>query len=167
MKNKLNVKTMGKNDWDDLKQESCRTKTASGRSIATQYVKEISGTAGAYERWVDGHKGPRSRGNPKGKLGDRFDFVHEDVKANPDSLREDQGMYANDRLTRPQELMGEAVEHLQGRQREVYILLFRQGLSFSEVSKKLRISRSAVQIYKGRALAFVTQYCKRALARGI
>jgi DNA-directed RNA polymerase specialized sigma24 family protein len=131
--------------------------------VRTQKLKTVSGSSGAYEKWVQNHPTLHS----KGKLGDRFDNVTEDVRANPDSLREDESMYGKIRLTRPQEVMGEAVEHLQGRQREVYVLLFRTGLSFSEVSKKLRISKSAVQIYKTRALAFVTQYCGRALARGL
>lgn len=135
-------------------------------AVRTQKLKEITGTSGAYERWVDGHKGPRSRGSPKGTLGDRFDFVHEDVKANPDSLREDEGLYANSQVTRPQELMGEAIEHLQGRQKQVYLLTFRRGLSFADTAKRLKISRSAVQIYRNRAARFVTQYCEAAIQRG-
>lgn len=130
--------------------------------VQTQKVKEIKGDSGSYGRWND--KNPINR--QKGKLGDKFDYVTEDVRANPDSLREDEGMYADNQLARPQELMGEAVEHLQGRQKQVYLLTFRQGLSFAKTAKRLKISRSAVQIYRNRAARFITGYCEAAIQRG-
>lgn len=66
----------------------------------------------------------------------------------------------------PQLLMGEAIEHLQGRQKETYFLTMREGKSLSEVAKILGISKSAAQIYKLRAIKFIELYCKEAIARG-
>src|ERR1700688_4673877 len=130
--------------------------------VQTQKLTEVKGDRGSYSRWNDSH--PTNR--QKGKLGDKFDFVTEDVRANPDSLREDEGLYGNSQVTRPQELMGEAIEHLQGRQKQVYLLTFLQGLSFTEAAKKLHISKSAVEIYRNRAAKFITQYCEAAIQRG-
>jgi RNA polymerase sigma factor (sigma-70 family) len=82
-----------------------------------------------------------------------------------EQIPESAGMYANQEITRPQEIMSDAVEHLQGRQRQVYIMAMRENLSFSEIAKTLRISKSAVQIYRQRAISFITQFCKDAIKR--
>lgn len=114
--------------------------------VRTQKLREVKGSAGAYER----HQNTE----------------YEPTRANPDSLLESDGLYANAQRTKPQELMGEAIEHLQGRQKQVYLLTVRQGLSFTEAAKKLHISKSAVEIYRNRAAKFITQYCESAIQRG-
>lgn len=128
------------------------------KKVIIQKVKEIKGNAGAYEQWAIAN-----RQTAKGQLGDRFEFLHEPPQANPDELTEDQGMYADSQMTAAQMLMGDAIEHLQGRQKDCYIAIMRQGLSFAEAAKLLKISKSAVQIYKTRAVNFITAYCKQQL----
>lgn len=162
MKDKLDAKKMTNKDWADLKADSIPQKTVKHHSILLQDLQEIRGDRGSYQRWVDNHP----KNTQKGKGGDRFDFVTEDVRANPDSLREDEGMYADSQLTRPQEIMGDAIEHLQGRQKQVYLLTFRQGLSFAATAKRLHMSRSTVQTYRNRAARFITAYCEAAIQRG-
>lgn len=66
----------------------------------------------------------------------------------------------------PQLIMGEAVEHLQGRQREVYILTMREDKSLSEVAEILGIEKASAQVYKTRAIKFIEGYCKAAIAKG-
>lgn len=66
----------------------------------------------------------------------------------------------------PQMLMGEAVEHLQGRQKEVYTLHMRCDLSLGEIAEVLTISKGAAQTYLGRAVKFVETYCHQAILRG-
>ncbi len=127
--------------------------------IKIQKVKEIKGYAGSYEQWIGKH----FHQTPKGNLGDRFEFLTEPLVANPDQLTEEQGLYANSQLTKAQELMGEAVDHLQGLQRDCYILTMRQGMSLAEAGKILKLSKSDVQGYRTRAIAFVKGYCQRSL----
>ncbi len=83
-----------------------------------------------------------------------------------DILTENDRLGGNAEVTEEQFIMGEAVEHLQGRQRDVYFLTVRQGVSLAKVAKLLDISKSAVQIYKVRAVSFVTAYCKQAIKNG-
>lgn len=90
---------------------------------------------------------------------------HEDWKehpqANPDCFVE------NDTApSTPQLLMGEAIQHLQGRQREVYFLTMREDKSLSEVAEILGIAKGAADTYKRRAIKFLTQYCRAAIAKG-
>lgn len=65
----------------------------------------------------------------------------------------------------PQLLMGEAVEHLQGRQREVYLLVMREDKSFSEAGEILGVSKATVQTHLDRAIAFISAYCKQSIDR--
>jgi DNA-directed RNA polymerase specialized sigma24 family protein len=135
--------------------------------VKKQKVKEINGTSGAYEQWTEGRKGSRSKGyTRKDGLDSRFGRVTEDVQANPDSLREDEAMYANTQPSTPQLIMGEAIQHLQGRQREVYLLTMREGKSLAEAAEVLSISKGTAQKFKERAIKFLTQYCKSAMERG-
>ena len=75
-------------------------------------------------------------------------------------------MYSNSQVTKPQALMAEAVEHLQGLQRDCYMLTLRQGYSFTETAKLLRLTKSDVQGYQNRAVKFVTDYCHNAMLNG-
>lgn len=129
--------------------------------IESQDIKVTKGNTGAYERWIESH----GQSVPKGKLGDKFDFVTEDLRANPDSLREDEAMYSNSPLSRPQEIMGEAIEHLQGRQKDVYMLTMRQGMSINEAAKLLDISKSTAQVHRDRAIKFIAAYCQIKLTK--
>ena len=130
--------------------------------IKTHKIKEVRGTRDSYEKWVDNHTTKRQ----KGRLGDKFDFVAEDVRANPDSLREDEGIYANDQPSTPHLLMGEAIGHLQGRQKEVYLLTMREGKSLAEAAEVLGIAKGTAQKFRERAIKFIEQYCKAAIAGG-
>jgi DNA-directed RNA polymerase specialized sigma24 family protein len=130
-------------------------------------LKEVNGSRGAYEQWMEGHKGSRSKGFKRNDdLDARFGRIIEDVRANTDGLTEDDAMYSNDQPSTPQFLMGEAVEHLQGRQREIYILTMREGKSLAEAAKVLGMAKGTAQTYKTRAIKFIEQYCKTAMARG-
>ncbi len=130
--------------------------------IKIQRLKDIKGQAGSYEQWIGKH----FHQTPKGKLGDRFEFLSEPLVANPDQLTEEAGLYADSQMTQAQELMSEAVEHLQGLQRDCYMLTMRQGMSFTEAGKLLRLSKSDVQGYRTRAVKFVTEYIRRAIKNG-
>ncbi len=132
------------------------------RFIETQKLQTIKGKLDAYDAWI----ARRFHPTPKGKLGDRFEFLSEPLVANPDQLTEASGLYSNSQMTQAQELMSEAVEHLQGLQRDCYMLTMRQGLSFTEAGKLLRLSKSDVQGYRTRAVKFVTEYVKRAIKNG-
>lgn len=66
----------------------------------------------------------------------------------------------------PQQLMGEAIEHLQGRQREVYILTMREDKSLSEAGEILAISKDSVRTYLDRAIAFISAYCQQGIDQG-
>jgi DNA-binding NarL/FixJ family response regulator len=169
MRNKLRAKDMSPVAWEKLRRlskvrqsdilKSQKMKLKEQRFIQMQSLKEVNGSSGAYERWVAQH----GRSIQKGKLGDRFDFVTEDIRANPDSLREDEAMYASSQMTGPQELMGDAIEHLQGRQREVYLLTMREGLSIAQAAEKLSISKGTAQTHRDRAIKFVRAFCKAGL----
>jgi RNA polymerase sigma factor (sigma-70 family) len=82
--------------------------------------------------------------------------------ANPDSLPE----VESTEPSTPQLLMGEAVEHLQGRQRECYLLTMREGKSFKEVAEILGIGKGRVQQYRERAIKFIEAYCLAAIKKG-
>jgi len=88
--------------------------------------------------------------------------MQEQAQANPDVLPETEyGIPST-----PQLILGEAIEHLQGRQREVYLLTMREDKSFAEAAEILNISKSAVQMYKNRAVKFLTSFCEQAISRG-
>ena len=85
----------------------------------------------------------------------------EPLRANPDSLVEgDSGP------STPQLIMGEAIEHLQGRQKEVYLLTMREDKSLAETAKILGIEKASAQVYKDRAIKFIGKYCKQAMDKG-
>lgn len=127
--------------------------------IEWQNLKEIRGNSESYSETHPRH-------TQKGKLGDRFDFVTEDTRANPDSLREDETLWPATTITRPQEIMGEAIEHLQGRQKEVYLLTMRAGKSIAEAGTILGISKGTAQVYRDRAVKFIRAYCKLKIENG-
>lgn len=89
------------------------------------------------------------------------DEMQELPQANPDVLPETEIASPST----PQLLMGEAVSHLQGRQKEVYLLLMRESKTYEEVSEVLGIARGAVQTYEKRAIKFITNYCREAISR--
>jgi RNA polymerase sigma factor (sigma-70 family) len=82
--------------------------------------------------------------------------------ANPDILPETEIATPST----PQLLMGEAIEHLQGRQRECYFLTMREGKSFSETAEILGIGKGRVQQYRERAIKFITKWCEQQMAKG-
>lgn len=94
--------------------------------------------------------------------GDAHDAVREHPEANPDVLPETEIAAPST----PQLLMGEAVEHLQGRQREVYLLTMREGKSLADAAEILGIEKGSAQKYKERAVKFIEQYCRNAMAKG-
>lgn len=165
---KLNAKEMSQEEWEHLRRSAGvrrydildrKIGSSDRRYIQTQNDKEKSGNARAYEDFMD--KNPMNL--QKGKLGDRFDYITEDVRANPDSLREDEAMYASSQPSEAQYLMGEAVGHLQGIQKQVYTLTMREGLSIAEAGKKIGISKSAAQGYRDRAIKFIAEHVKGVL----
>jgi len=95
-------------------------------------------------------------GNGKG------DDIPECVQANPDVLSETEITTPST----PQLVMGEAVEHLQGRQKEVYFLTMREDKSLAEVAEILGIEKGSAQKYKERAIKFIAGYCKQAIKKG-
>lgn len=66
----------------------------------------------------------------------------------------------------PQLIMGEAIQHLQGRQKEVYLLTMRESKSLAEVAEVLGIAKGSVQVYADRAAKFITAYCRAAINKG-
>ncbi len=66
----------------------------------------------------------------------------------------------------PQLLMGEAIQHLQGRQKQVYLLVMREDRSLAETAKVLGIGKSTAQSYLERAVAFIKDYCQMAIEGG-
>lgn len=62
--------------------------------------------------------------------------------------------------------MGEAVEKLRGRQREVYFLTIRDGKSFEEAAEVLGIKAEEARKYQDEAVRFIEKYCKQAVAKG-
>lgn len=129
--------------------------------IQKQRVKNIYGSEDSYTEWCASHPTKRKKGN----LGNRFDVIKEDERANPDSLCDEEASFSNCPST-PQLLIGEAVEHLQGRQKEVYLLTMREGKSLSEAGEVLGISKDTARTYKDRAINFVKKYCHQAIRRG-
>jgi len=110
--------------------------------VETQPLKEIRGDSKSYEQYTN--------------------FVgSEEALGNPDCLSEQDNTPSS-----PQLVMGEAIEHLQGRQREVYILIMREDKSMAEAAEILDVSKSTVQTYLDRAIAFITNYCRAAISNG-
>jgi DNA-directed RNA polymerase specialized sigma24 family protein len=87
---------------------------------------------------------------------------HEHPLANPDLLPESESTAPST----PQLLMGEAIDHLQGRQREIYMLTMREDMSLAEAAEALGIEKGSAQKYKERAIKFIAQYCSNAMAKG-
>lgn len=95
----------------------------------------------------------------------RNPHMNTDSRINPDSLETHDHLWGDSGMTRPQELMGEAIAHLQGRQREVYHLTMREGRTHTETGEILGISRDAVKDYKERAIKFITAYCRAIIVK--
>lgn len=114
-----------------------------GRKIVDQQdMRDVNGDSHSYENYTDANKA-------------------EHVLANPDCLADQPA-----RPSSPQLVMGEAVAHLQGRQKEAYLLVMREDRSFSEAAEILNVSKSTVQTHLDRAIAFITAYCKQAMEGG-
>lgn len=94
--------------------------------------------------------------------GNRGDDVREHPQANPDVLPEMEIAAPST----PQLLMGEAIEHLQGRQKEVYFLTMREDKSLAEAAEILGIEKGTAQKYMERAINFIKDYCKAAIVKG-
>jgi RNA polymerase sigma factor (sigma-70 family) len=118
--------------------------------VKTHKTKVIKGNTGSYWDWANA--------NPTG------DDEGEQTRANPDNLAESDSIYANQQPTKAQLLLGEAIEHLQGRQADVYQLTMRQGLSIAQAARQLNISKSTAQEHKEKAIKFLTQYCRTIVA---
>ncbi len=118
--------------------------------VKVQKLGEIRGDANAYESWVEMNAHRSEDGEPI-----------EPVQANPDSLPEGTSYFGDAQPTRAQMLMGEAVQHLQGRQKQVYELTIREGHSLAQAGKKLGVSKATAADYKERAIKFISQYCQR------
>lgn len=125
----------------------------SKKIVERQLLKEIPGNTDSYEKYV--LRGPKEDGEPR-----------EDVRANPDQREEGTQLWGNSGMTRAQALMGEAINHLQGRQKAVYELTMRDGKSLAEVAEIFGVSKSAVQGYRERAIKFITAYCRAVIAKG-
>jgi RNA polymerase sigma factor (sigma-70 family) len=108
--------------------------------VETQPLDEMRGTVNSYHNFTASHDNEES------------------ALANPDILPEQPTAPSS-----PQLLMGEAVQHLQGRQKEVYLLVMREDKSLAEAAEILEISKSTVQTYLDRAIAFITAYCQQAM----
>lgn len=89
-------------------------------------------------------------------------LFEENIRGNPDQLidLDDCG------LSMARAIFGSAVEHLQGRQKEAYILHMREKKSLDEVATILSISKSSAQVYLTRAIKFISAYCRQAVERG-
>lgn len=107
--------------------------------VDIQETKEVRGGTGAYDRYAQ--EGESSLGNP--------DLLPEQSYS----------------PSTPQLVMGEAIQHLQGRQKEVYIAVMRDDKSMAEAAEMLGVGKSTVQTYLDRAIAFITQYCKAAMSK--
>lgn len=118
--------------------------------VKLQDLDDVKGRSGAYEHWVGEHM-------PTNEWGDAL----EPVESNPDSLVEGTSYFEDVQPTRAQMLMGEAIKHLQGQQKAIYMLTMRESLSLSEAAKKLGIAKSTAQVYRERAIKFIQQYCER------
>lgn len=62
--------------------------------------------------------------------------------------------------------MGEAIESLRGKQREVYFLTVREGMSVTEAAEALNMREPEVWDYHYRAIDSVERYCKIAMLKG-
>jgi DNA-directed RNA polymerase specialized sigma24 family protein len=114
-------------------------------------IDRFSGERSPYQDWLkSNHKSTE------------YGVDSEPVLANPDSLPEIEIVAPST----PQQLMGEAINHLQGRQRECYLLTMREGKSFFEAAKILNIGKGRVQQYRERAIKFIKQYCRAAIQKG-
>lgn len=172
MRDRLDGKKLSPKTWEKLRRlskvrrdnilKSATIKSKDRHFVSAQGLSEIKGSSGAYEKWCAAHPTLHK----KDRLGDRFDMVTENVRANPDGLREDEAMYTDNQPSTPQLLMGEAIQHLQGRQREVYLLTMREGKSLAEAAEVLSISKGAAQIYRQRAIKFLAAYCRAAIKAG-
>ena len=111
--------------------------------VDTQDVKEKTGNTHSYERFFSLEE-------------------TENVLANPDCLAERE----NDSPSSPQQIMGEAVSRLAGRQKEVYLLVMREDKSLAETADILNIAKGSVQVYLDRAIRFISGYCKQAIETG-
>lgn len=109
--------------------------------VEQQEINERGGSSNSYERY--------SAENGESVLG------------NPDLLPEQSHSPSN-----PQMIMGEAVEHLQGRQKEVYLMIMRDEKTQEETAEALDLSRASVRTYFDRAIAFISAYCKSAIDGG-
>lgn len=118
--------------------------------VKIQKLGEIRGDTGSYEAWIEMNAHRNEDGEPM-----------EPVQANPDSLPEGTSYFGDSQPTRAQMLMGEAVGHLQGQQKAVYLLCMREEYSIAQAAKKLGISKSTAQTYRERAIKFIQQYCQR------
>lgn len=122
------------------------------RVVRHQHTREIKDNSLTYWGWMEGH-GKRAK----------FGFSSaEQPQANPDVLPEAEAVGPST----PQLLMGEAIQHLQGRQKEVYLLTMREGRSLAEAAKVLEISKGTAQRYRERAIKFISGYCREAMERG-
>jgi DNA-directed RNA polymerase specialized sigma24 family protein len=106
----------------------------------------------SYENGVSAN---RCRGYARGEMKKKFVELNENIPAKP-----------QEEITGPQSIMAEAIEHLQGRQKEVYILHMRLERSLGECAEILGITKSTAQIHKERAVRFIEQYCKLAIKKG-
>lgn len=104
--------------------------------------------------WDDvfAHKGTNENGGT----------AREHPQANPDVLPETEIAGPST----PQLIMGEAIDHLQGRQREVYMLTMRDNKSLAEAAEILGIEKGSAQKYKERAIKFIESWCRNAMAKG-
>lgn len=84
------------------------------------------------------------------------------AQANPDVLPDTQIVAPST----PQLIMGEAISHLAGRQKEVYLLTMREGKSLAEVAEILGIEKGTAQKYRERAIKFIEGWCRAAIERG-
>jgi len=86
----------------------------------------------------------------------------ESAQANPDVLAETEIAAPST----PQLLMGEAIRRLAGRQKECYLLVMREDKSLAEAAQILGIAKGSAQVYVGRAVKFISAYCKQAIDGG-
>jgi DNA-directed RNA polymerase specialized sigma24 family protein len=131
------------------------------KRVKIQKLKEISGREqpgehSPYWDYMRTHESIASSHGPNGV------DMNERPEANPDVLAESGDVMPST----PQLLMGEAVEHLQGRQLEVYFLTMREGKSLAEAAEILGIEKGSAQKYKERAIKFIRQYCENAMTKG-
>lgn len=123
--------------------------------VEFQKLKVERGSTGSYDAWNKLH-------STRTKDGETIDGPPEHTQANPDELPE----LNNTSPSTPQLIMGEAVQHLQGRQKEIYLLSMREDKSLAEIAEILSISKGTAQTYKNRAIKFIQGYCQEAIKKG-